>query len=168
MQSFLLRPATAARPGLCGVFTAPAFKLGIHVANGCIVDICFLPPSHPALAATDPLAEAFEQSWLRYLTEPRHPFPDFPLQHAGSPFQRAVWAAIRAIPAGHTRRYGEIAADLGSHARAVGQACGANPFPVLVPCHRVIGQGRTGGFAHAREGWLLDAKRWLLMHEGAL
>jgi methylated-DNA-[protein]-cysteine S-methyltransferase len=76
-----------------------------------------------------------------------------------------VWAAIRAIPAGQVRAYGDLARSLGSAARAVGQACGANPFPILVPCHRDVAQHAIGGFAHARGGFLIDTKQWLIQHE---
>lgn len=77
-------------------------------------------------------------------------------------------AAIAAIPRGRTATYGELATSLGSAPRAVGQACGANPFPLIVPCHRVTSAAGLGGFANAREGWLLEVKRWLLAFEGAL
>jgi methylated-DNA-[protein]-cysteine S-methyltransferase len=90
-----------------------------------------------------------------------------PLRACGTPFQRRVWAAISAIPPGQTRSYGELARQLGSAARAVGQACGANPFPLIVPCHRVTSAQGLGGFAHSSGGWLLEVKRWLLRHEGA-
>jgi methylated-DNA-[protein]-cysteine S-methyltransferase len=86
---------------------------------------------------------------------------------AGSPFQRRVWQAISAIPAGRTRTYGEIAAELGSAPRAVGGACRANPYPLLVPCHRVVGASGLGGFAGDVSGRLIAVKRWLLAHEGA-
>ena len=72
-----------------------------------------------------------------------------PVVLEGTPFQRAVWAKLRAIPYGETRTYGEIAADLGKAraARAVGTACGSNPVPILVPCHRIVaGNGTLGGF----------------------
>jgi methylated-DNA-[protein]-cysteine S-methyltransferase len=63
--------------------------------------------------------------------------------------------------------YGALAAALQSSARAVGGACGANPYPVVVPCHRVIASdGGLGGFARQRGGFLLEVKRWLLQHEG--
>ncbi len=77
---------------------------------------------------------------------------------------------MQRIECGRTRSYGEIARELGSSARAVGGACGANPIPVVVPCHRVIGSGRAlGGFMGSRvEGFELGIKRWLLEHEGAL
>jgi methylated-DNA-[protein]-cysteine S-methyltransferase len=82
----------------------------------------------------------------------------------GTDFQKRVWAAMRAIPAGRTRSYGAIARELGSSARAVGQASGANPICVIIPCHRVIGSdGSLTGFAFGEA-----TKRWLLDHEGAI
>lgn len=88
-----------------------------------------------------------------------------PVDTAGTPFQQAVWAAMRAIPAGATLSYGELARRIGAPAaiRAVGAASGANPVPVVVPCHRVVGSdGGLTGF-----GGGLPRKRWLLAHEGA-
>jgi methylated-DNA-[protein]-cysteine S-methyltransferase len=81
----------------------------------------------------------------------------------GTPFQREVWAALRTIPAGTTLSYGELATKLGRKgaSRAVGAANGANPIPIVVPCHRVIGaDGSLTGFGSG-----LDRKRWLLDHE---
>ena len=84
----------------------------------------------------------------------------------GTPFQEKVWAAIERIPLGQTRSYGEIAEAIGHPraARAVGSACGADPLPLFVPCHRVVASmGKLGGYAGR-----LDIKRKLLRHEGAL
>jgi methylated-DNA-[protein]-cysteine S-methyltransferase len=89
---------------------------------------------------------------------------DLPLADAiGTPFQRAVWRALRDIPCGQTRSYGELARQIGRPAavRAVGLANGANPVGVVVPCHRVIGS--TGALVGYGGG--LDRKRWLLAHE---
>jgi O-6-methylguanine DNA methyltransferase len=83
----------------------------------------------------------------------------------GTPFQRKVWAALRQIPAGQTESYGRLAAALGAPkaARAVGSACGANPVPLLIPCHRVVpAGGGLGGFSVG-----LHWKRRLLAIEGA-
>lgn len=87
-----------------------------------------------------------------------------PLDLKGTPFQKAVWQALRDIPPGQTRSYGEIARAIGSPraTRAVGGACGANPIPLLVPCHRVLAaNGKIGGFSAG-----LDWKRRLLAGEG--
>ena len=82
----------------------------------------------------------------------------------GTDFQRSVWKALRAIPAGETRTYGQLAAAIGSPkaVRAVGLANGQNPVALIVPCHRVIGaNGTLTGYAGG-----LERKRWLLQHEG--
>ena len=76
----------------------------------------------------------------------------------------AVQARMLAIPQGETRTYGELAAAVGAPPQAVGQACGANPLPLIVPCHRVLGAKGLGGFS-APGG--VEAKIWLLRHEGA-
>jgi methylated-DNA-[protein]-cysteine S-methyltransferase len=89
-----------------------------------------------------------------------------PLRPSGTAFQRRVWGQIAAIPSHQTRTYGEVAKALHNAPRAVGQACGANPFPLVIPCHRVIATGGgLGGFARHGGGFLLDVKRWLLAHE---
>lgn len=89
---------------------------------------------------------------------------DLVLPDLGSPFERAVWAALRRIPAGETRSYGQIARTVGGTAnpRAVGTANGRNPRAIVVPCHRVIGS--DGGLTGYAGG--LDRKAWLLAHEG--
>ncbi len=85
---------------------------------------------------------------------------DLPLNPAGTPFRLRVWEAMRAIPPGETRSYAELARALGSAPRAVGQACGANPIPILIPCHRVVAaDGSLGGYSGG-EG--LATKRFLL------
>jgi methylated-DNA-[protein]-cysteine S-methyltransferase len=91
---------------------------------------------------------------------------DLPLAPRGTPFQLRVWEALRQIPYGETRSYGEIAASLGVPAasRAVGRANGSNPISIVVPCHRVIGSsGDLVGY-----GGGLPIKRWLLEFEGSL
>lgn len=103
--------------------------------------------------------------WLAgYFAGGSAPVPDdLPLDW-GTGFQAGVRRAMAAIPLGQTRTYGEIARALGSPAQAVGQACGANPLPILIPCHRVLGATGLGGFS-AMGG--VETKVWLLRHEGA-
>ena len=91
---------------------------------------------------------------------------DLPLVPHGTTFRLKVWEAMQAIPYGQTRSYGDLARDLDSAPRAVGGACGANPIPLIIPCHRVVGAGGTlGGFSG---GAGCDTKRQLLALEGAL
>lgn len=89
---------------------------------------------------------------------------DLPLRVEGTDFQRKVCAALCEIPLGQTRTYGELARRCGASARAVGSACGGNPIPVIIPCHRVLGSASLGGFSGAGG---VETKVWLLRHEGA-
>ena len=92
-------------------------------------------------------------------------FKNLPLDLEGSPFHLRVWQELMKIPPGETISYQEMARRLGNPqaSRAVGQACGANPIPLIVPCHRVIASnGALGGFSSG-----LERKRWLLVHEKA-
>lgn len=126
-----------------------------------------LLPARPPSESSCPLVAEVRNQLARYFVDADFHF-DLPLEIVGTPFQRSVWAAIAAIPRGQTRRYGDLAAELDAPARAVGQACGDNRLPLVIPCHRVIGASGIGGFAHSRGGFALAIKRWLLEHEGAL
>lgn len=149
------------------VVAAPGFALGVRCGMDEIVDIDFLAP-RPEQAASNRLAREAQRQLRAYLQDARFQF-SLPLAPAGTSFQRRVWAQIGAIPLGQTRSYGDLAAALHSAPRAVGGACGANPYPLVVPCHRVCARdGGLGGFNRQRGGLLLDIKRWLLHHEGAL
>jgi methylated-DNA-[protein]-cysteine S-methyltransferase len=100
-----------------------------------------------------------------YFAKTRTTF-DLPLEAEGSKFEHRVWNALRLIPYGTTTSYGELARRLGDKraTRAVGLANGANPIPIIVPCHRVVGaNGELTGF-----GGGIERKRWLLEHEGAV
>lgn len=89
---------------------------------------------------------------------------DLPLRVQGSDFQRSVCDAMLAIPFGETRTYGDLARDLGAPPQPIGNACGANPIPVIIPCHRVLGATGLGGFS-GKGG--VETKVALLKHEGA-
>lgn len=148
------------------VLDAPGFRLGLRCDDAGISAIDFLADDVPLKRPESALARAAAQQIAAYLADPGSRFA-LPLKPAGTSFQRRVWQAIAAIPSGETRSYGEIARALGSAPRAVGQACGANPYPLVIPCHRVVGAAGIGGFAHARDGLLLAVKRWLLAHESS-
>jgi methylated-DNA-[protein]-cysteine S-methyltransferase len=89
---------------------------------------------------------------------------DLPLKPAGARFDQRVWEAMRQIPFGQTRTYGELAMAVGSAPRAIGGACGKNPIPIVTPCHRVLARGGLGGYSG---GAGLPTKTWLLDLEGA-
>jgi methylated-DNA-[protein]-cysteine S-methyltransferase len=149
------------------VVSAPGFSLGIRCNEDEITRIEFLE-LRAEVAPKSLLAKEAVRQLRAWLKDSRHTF-SLPLEPQGTPFQRKAWAGIAAIPAGQTRQYGELAATIGTGPRAVGNACGANPYPVVVPCHRVVAAGGAnqglGGFARQRGGFLLDVKRWLLEHE---
>ena len=108
------------------------------------------------------LGEAARQV-AAYFDDPGAGF-DLPLRIEASPAQQAACAAMQAIPLGETRTYGTLAKALGVSAQAMGQLCGGNPIPLIVPCHRVLGASGLGGFS-APEG--VETKVWLLKHERA-
>jgi methylated-DNA-[protein]-cysteine S-methyltransferase len=129
---------------------------------------CSTPPDLPAPANGDLIRwhQLTTQALLALTSgQPPETLPPLDLSR-GSAFQQAVWRQLLAIPLGSTRTYGELADALGKPggSRAVGAACGANPVPVIVPCHRVLAaQGKLGGFSGGRE-WKLR----LLQVEGVL
>ena len=147
------------------VVAAPGFGIGLRCDEMEIYSLEYLEP-RPELKPANALAAEVGRQLRAYLADPEFVF-GLPLRPSGTAFQRRVWGEIAAIPCHQTKSYGELAKALHNAPRAVGQACGANPFPLVVPCHRVIASdGALGGFARQRGGFLLDIKRWLLTHEG--
>nr|WP_314438979.1 methylated-DNA--[protein]-cysteine S-methyltransferase [uncultured Brevundimonas sp.] len=113
--------------------------------------------------ASGPAPEAVRRAVAAYFSGDLSAFDGVEVKTGGTAFQRAVWGALRTIPAGETWTYGRLAQAVGSPkaVRAVGLANGANPIAVIVPCHRVIGaNGTLTGYAGG-----LERKRWLLAHE---
>lgn len=85
---------------------------------------------------------------------------------SGTDFQQKVWRALTNIPCGSVVTYGQLAKQLNSSARAIGNACRRNPVPIIIPCHRVVAASDIGGFSGQKNGKLLNIKRYLLNHEG--
>src|SRR5258705_11713344 len=137
---------------------APFGMLGIRTTEGRLSEIVFLKPDGAALAPRDGVSERTCRQLEGYFEDPEFRF-DVPLVPRGTEFQRRVWAKIAAIGAGRTRSYGELARELRSAPRAVGQACGANPIPIVGPCHRVLAPGGIGGFPPPQGGLHLGIKR---------
>ncbi len=146
------------------VLAFPKMKVAVATREARVTGIRYLPPAAATLAPQNALAERAARQLERYRDDPDARF-DLPLAIEGTPFQKSVWQAMCAIPRGRTRTYGELARALGGEARAVGQACGDNRLPIVIPCHRVVAADGIGGFAHATDGYLIEAKRWLLLHE---
>jgi methylated-DNA-[protein]-cysteine S-methyltransferase len=142
----------------------PFALVGVRTEGGALAEIVYLPRGTGELAPVNPLAERFCAQLAKYISDPGYRFK-LPLRQVGTAFQRRVWDVIASIPRGETLSYGEIARTLRSGPRAVGQACGTNYFPLVIPCHRVVAANGLGGFAHNSSGYLIEVKRWLLQHE---
>ncbi|MBA4141719.1 MAG: methylated-DNA--[protein]-cysteine S-methyltransferase [Nitrosospira sp.] len=143
----------------------PFAVLGLRIEEDWLTHIEYLPLDTPPLTPQTPLAEEVCNQLQAYLADPGFVF-DLSLHIAGTVHQRRVWDAIQGIQSGKTRSYADIAVELHSAPRAVGQACGANRLPIVIPCHRVIAKnGGLGGFMSASDGVPLTVKRWLLRHE---
>ena len=148
----------------------PKFKVGVAIRDDIVTELKYLPLAAPSISPRSELAKRAARQLEGYKRDPNSAF-DLPVVIEGSDLQKAVWQAMRAIPRGKTRTYGDLARELGAHfsadARDIGQACGDNRLPLVIPCHRIVAADGIGGFAHATSGSLLETKRWLLMHEAA-
>lgn len=144
--------------------SSPIGALRLHSSAGLITAIGFDAGSPRGRRAADPVLDRAEQQLAEYFAGDRTEF-DLPLANDGTEFQKKVWAELQRIPYGETASYGDIARRLGYDAvisRAVGAANGANPIPIVVPCHRVIGSnGTLTGYAGGvdRKRTLLDLER---------
>jgi len=156
------------------VLATPIGGLEVTVADGAVVGVRFsrqspnAQPSHPESVDPHGLDPVLATAWAeltQYFAGERTRFT-VPVRFTrGSPFERAVWARIATIPYGQMTTYGQIARDLGEPggAQAVGAACGRNPVPVIVPCHRVVGANGTlvgfgGGLPRKRQLLTLEAR----------
>lgn len=149
------------------IVAAPFGAVGIRTEAGLLRELVYLPRHFDEKEAQDALAERTARQIERYFAEPDFRF-DLPLALAGTAFQQKVWQVISAIPRGEVLTYGQVAKTIQSAPRAVGQACGANWYPLVIPCHRVTASGGLGGFSHHDDetGFHVGVKRWLLAHEG--
>jgi methylated-DNA-[protein]-cysteine S-methyltransferase len=151
-------------PDYQAVLSVPFGALGLRIEQDSLTGIDFLPASVPSMPPQGVFARHASMALQRYFEDPHQPF-NLPLELGGTPFQQRVWQCIAAIPVGKTITYSELAERVGSGPRAVANACGANPVPVIIPCHRVLARNGVGGFMQGRELGSLSIKQWLLAHE---
>lgn len=154
------------------VIAAPFGRLGIltELVDGSLMlsRVDYLPTSTALVSPKNQLAREAEKQFKAYFQNSYHSF-DLPLKPLGTEHQQRVWSSIQKIPVGKTKTYGEIANKVKSGPRAVGTACGANPYPLIAPCHRVVSAQGIGGFMKENApGLYRQIKLWLLKHEGAL
>lgn len=146
------------------ILSAPMCRLGACFTGDALTRLDFLPMDTQVSSHQDARARRLARELDIYWQDPAHSFDLLFVPH-GTPFQMRVWHALLAIPAGQPTTYGALAKQFGTAARAVGQACGSNPLPILIPCHRVVAANGLGGFMHSASGASLDVKTWLLQHE---
>ena len=129
-------------------------------------EVAYIDAHIPILKPTNHLAQSVLEQIQQYCLDPNFNF-DIPMIPKGTFHQQRVWQEIAKIPRGQVLTYGEISKKIKSAPRAIGGACGANPYPLIVPCHRVISANGIGGFARQNEqGYHRNIKTWLLQHEG--
>lgn len=148
---------------------SPVGRLRLTAENGAITRLDWIGATatddNPPTGEDDALLETAARQLGAYFDGTRNTF-DLPLAPHGTSHEQAVWREMRTIAYGATRSYGEIAGAIGSSPRAVGMACGRNPIPVIVPCHRVLAaNGGIGGYSGSGG---IDTKRRLLVLEGAM
>ena len=169
----MARPLTkSAEEAQYCVMKAPFGCLGIEtqLVDGSLMisKIDYLRPRTPLTEPQNQLAKEAINQISAYFQDPHYEF-DLPLKPAGTAHQSKVWKSVLDVAVGQTATYGEIAQRIKSGARAVGTACGANPYPLVTPCHRVISAQGLGGFMKEdAPGFYRQIKIWLLKHEGVL
>lgn len=145
----------------CLTIETPIGKVTAVEEDGFIVRILHNVDKLPAEEKETELLKHWAEQTEQYFASKRQTF-DLPVKLAGTPFQLAVWQAIKEIDYGATMSYGQLAQKINrpKAVRAVGSACGANPVPLIIPCHRVVAKGGLGGF-----GLGLTVKKILLQLE---
>ncbi|QWD74444.1 methylated-DNA--[protein]-cysteine S-methyltransferase [Polynucleobacter sp. TSB-Sco08W16] len=154
------------------VIEAPFGRLGIltEIVDGSLMlsRVDYLSANTPLSPPQNQLAKEVAKQCKAYFKDPHFQF-DLPMKPLGTAHQQKVWKRIREIPLGQSRTYGEVAKAIKSGPRAVGTACGANPYPLITPCHRVLSAQGIGGFMKENvPGLYREIKTWLLRHEGVL
>ena len=148
------------------IIKLPFSTLGISSRDETLLAIDFLADNAETLAPQDPFSREVITQLEAYCADKDFCF-DLPLTASTTTFQARVREALIAIPVGQVLSYAQLAAGLGSGARAVAMACRHNPLPVIVPCHRIVAKNTMGGYAGAISGKPVEIKRWLLEHEHA-
>jgi methylated-DNA-[protein]-cysteine S-methyltransferase len=147
------------------VVDSPIGPLGINASRERINRVEFLDRRSRPFVSNDPFALEVARQLDGYFKESSLEF-SLPFDLRGTGFQIRVWQLLIMIKPGDVRSYGDIATELHTSPRAVGNACRSNPAPIIIPCHRVVSANGIGGFAGTTYGRHIDVKRWLLKHEG--
>src|SRR3569832_2732459 len=150
-------------PAYDAILPAPMCRLGACFTGDVLTRLDFLPIETSLSDRPDARTRRLSRELDASCRNPAHAFA-LPYTPLVTPFQLRVWHALMVIPHGQPTTYGALAKQLGTAARAVGQACGSNPLPILIPCHRVVAASGLGGFMHASSGMLFVVFFWLLAY----
>lgn len=149
------------------IINSPLGKMLIQIDNNALTRISYLPPTatlESSQTQTSSLVLALSKQLDAYFADPKFIFT-IPINLEGTKLQKLIWQSLRDIPSGCTKTYGEIATQLNTGPRIIGNACRANPIPIIIPCHRIVGANNLGGYSGDKTGQLMDIKKWLLNHE---
>ena len=145
------------------VYQSPVGELGIRLEDQQLKRLVWLSSVTGPGQKESSLLRTILDALHNYFTH-AHAFPVLPLAPEGSVFQKRVWMALLHIPFGQVITYGQLARQLNTSSRAIGQACRTNPITVVIPCHRVVAANGLGGYM-GKTGNIIG-KQWLLAHEG--
>jgi len=148
------------------ILETPVGRILLHTSETHLYDVVILITNDviDADLVTSTLAQQAVNQLKSYFIDGQSTWT-LPLAEQGTLFQRKVWQFLQTIPAGETRTYSDLAQALGTSARAIGNACRANPFAIVVPCHRVVSKSGIGGYYGKTRGCEIVLKQWLLDHE---
>lgn len=146
------------------IISSPAGNLGIKIFENKLHNVDLLIDRGKTKPATDEFTQQIITELHCYFKNPQHKFK-IPLKLIGTPFQLKVWRALTKIPVGKTLTYGELAQQLKTSPRAIGNACRNNPVPIVIPCHRITAQNGIGGFSGKTCGAEINLKSWMLALE---
>lgn len=147
------------------VIDSPIGRLAIIVQHEKLTGIRFLDRRTGLVKPDGEMAVRVVNQIQAYFADPDAGF-DLICNVQGTDFQKKIWCRLAKLKQGQTLFYGEIARELGTSPRAVGNACRANPIPIVVPCHRILSKTGIGGYDGDREAGKVNIKHWLLVHEG--
>lgn len=145
--------------------STPIGKIGVRTSDKCLLGIDYLGEDDLVVKPKTMIAKETIEQVLCYFADPEFSF-EIPFSLNVTPFQETVLQALREIPVGKTQTYKELAQQLGTKPRPVGNACRRNPIPIVIPCHRIVSSTSMGGYNGVIKGPFLEIKRWLLHHEG--
>jgi len=148
---------------LTASYFSPIGNLGITTVSQCLLKILFLT-SKKTINPQSALDRNVIQQLKNYFKDPNFIF-HLPIKLNGTTFQKRVYHALQKISSGKTKTYGDLAKQLKTSPRAIGNACRHNPIPIVIPCHRVVAENYLGGFAGNTSGKFLKIKKTLLKHE---